>query len=129
MARHVLTSEVKYFLSKQVPGRDSWSLRKIFHVAFGRFSAEDCFREAEKKLGLDHFECRSWHCIHRHLVWVILSHLFCARAREKYSVSDHVLDGEFLTAEQVCRAINVVLEVQDQPPRLRQAAYEAELAR
>lgn len=129
VARNVLTDEVKYFLSNRVPGRKGWSLRRILRVAFGRWPVEDCFREAKNELGLDHFECRMWQCIHRHLYLVILSHLFCARVREKYSASENVLDGELLTTEQVRRAMNVVLEVHDQPPRLQRAAYEVELTR
>ena len=129
VAKHVLTGEVKYFLSNRVPGRQGWSVRKILRVAFGRWPVEDCFREAKEELGLDHFECRSWHCIHRHLYLVILSHLFCARVREKYCVSENVQDGELLSTEQVRRAMNVFLEVQNLPPRLQDAAYKSELAR
>ena len=69
----------KYFLSNRVPGHDGWSLRKILRVTFGRWPIEDCFREAKEELGLDHFECRGWRCIHRHLFVTILSQLFCAR--------------------------------------------------
>ena len=129
VAKNVLTDEVKYFLSNRVPGRNGWSLRKILRVAFGRWPVEDCFREAKEELGLDHFECRSWRCIHRHLYLVILSHLYCARIREQHSTSENVLDGKLLTTEQVRRAMNVFLEVREQPPRLRRAAHDAELAR
>ena len=129
VAKNVLTGEVKYFLSNRVPGRDGWNLRKILRVAFGRWPVEDCFREAKEELGLDHFECRMWQCIHRLLSLVILSHLFCARVREKYCQSDHVLDGELLSTEQVRRAMNVYLEVNDQPRRYREKAYENERSR
>ena len=127
VAKNVLTGEVKYFLSNRVPGRAGWSLRKILRVAFGRWPVEDCFREAKEELGLDHFECRMWQCIHRHLFLVILSHLFCARVREKYCESENVLDGELLSTEQVRRAMNVYLEVNSQPRRYRERAYEKEL--
>lgn len=129
VAKNVLTGEVKYFLSNRVPGRAGWNLRKILRVAFGRWPVEDCFREAKEELGLDHFECRMWQCIHRHLYLVILSHLFCARVREKYCKSEDVLDGELLSTEQVRRAIKVHLEASDQPPRYRQWAYENEVSR
>jgi hypothetical protein len=65
---------------------------------------EDCFRETKEELGLDHFECRGWRCIHRHLFVTILSQLFCARVRQQLSPSDDVLSGELLTMEQVRRA-------------------------
>ena len=128
VAENVLTGELKYFLSNRVPGRAGWNLRKILRVAFGRWPVEDCFREAKEELGLDHFECRMWRCIHRHLTLVVLSHLFCARVREKYSASENVLDGELLSTEQVRRAMNVYLEVSDLPPRCRESAYKKELS-
>ena len=80
-------------------------------------------------LGFDHFECRSWKSIHRHLFVTILSHLFCARTRQQLSPSDDVFSGELLTTEQVRRAANVVLESHDLPPRIRQKRYEDEAAR
>jgi SRSO17 transposase len=110
VAKNVRTSEIKYFLSNRVPGRLGWNVRMILRVAFGRWPVEDCFREAKEELGLDHFECRSWHGIHRHLYVTILSHLFCARVREKFSPSDEVTTGELLTTEQVRRAMNIYLE-------------------
>lgn len=83
LARNVLTDETKFFLSNRVPRCDGWSLRKILRVAFGRWLVEDCFRETKEVLGLDHFECRGWRCIHQHLFVRILSQLFCARARQQ----------------------------------------------
>ncbi len=110
VARNVLTDEVKYFLSNRVPQRGRWTLRRILRVAFGRWPVEGCFREAKEELGLDHFECRGWRCIHRHLYTVILSQLFCAQTRQRLSPSEDVLSGELLTMEQVRRATDVVIE-------------------
>lgn len=129
VARNVLTGEIKYFLSNRVPGRDRWSLRKLLRVAFGRWPVEDCFREAKEELGLDHFECRGWRCIHRHLYVAILSQLFCARVRQQLSPSDDVLSGELLTMEQVRRAANVFLGSIGLPPRCRKQLYQDEVAR
>lgn len=70
-----------------------------------------------------------WQCIHRHLSLVILSHLFCARVREKYCESENVLDGELLSTEQVRRVMNVYLDVSDQSRRYRERAYEKERSR
>lgn len=128
VSKNVRTGEIKYFLSNRVPGRDGWSLRKILRVAFGRWPVEDCFREAKEELGLDHFECRSWHGIHRHMYVTILSHLFCARVREQFSPSDDVITGELLTTEQVRRAINIYLEGLVLP-KSRAQLYRDELAR
>ena len=129
MARNVLTGEVKYFLSNRVPGRDGWTLRQILRVAFGRWPIEDCFRETKEELGLDHFECRGWHCIHRHLFVTILSQLFCARVRQQLSPSEDVVSGELLTTEQVRRAANVVVQSLNLPPRTREQLYRAESER
>lgn len=126
VARNVLTDETKYFLSNRVPGRDSWSLRRSLRVAFGRWPIEDCFREAKEELGLDHFECRGWRCIHRHLYVTILSQLFCARVRQQLSPNEDVLSGELLTMEQVRRAVNVFIGSIGLPPRCRQQRYREE---
>jgi SRSO17 transposase len=129
VARNVLTGETKYFLSNRVPGRDGWSLRKMLRVAFGRWPVEDCFREAKEELGLDHFECRGWRCIHRHLYVTILSQLFCARVRQQLSPTEDVLSGELLTTEQVRRAANVFVESIGLPPRCRKQRYQDEVDR
>jgi SRSO17 transposase len=78
VARNVLIDAVKLFLSNRVPGRDGWTLRMILRITFDRWPIEDCFREAKEELGLNYFECRSWHGIHRYFFLVILSQLFCA---------------------------------------------------
>jgi SRSO17 transposase len=129
VACNVLTGETKYFLSNRVPGRDGWTLRKILRVAFGRWPVEDCFREAKEELGLDHFECRGWRCIHRHLYVTILSQLFCARVRQQLSPTDDVLSGELLTMEQVRRAVNVFLSSIGLPPRCRKRLFQEEADR
>ena len=129
VARNVLTDEVKFFLSNRVPGRDGWTLRMILRVAFGRWPIEDCFREAKEELGLDHFECRGWHCIHRHLFLTILSQLFCARARQQRSPCEDVLSGELLTTEQVRRAASVVVSAMTFPPQVRRQLFKDEAAR
>ena len=129
VACNVLTGETKYFLSNRVPGRDGWSLRKILRVAFGRWPVEDCFREAKEELGLDHFECRGWRCIHRHLYVTILTQLFCARVRQQLSPNENVLSGELLTTEQVRRAANVFIGSIGLPPRIREHLYREEAER
>ena len=129
VARNVLNGEVKYFLSNRVPGRDGWTLRMILRIAFGRWPIEDCFREAKEELGLDHFECRSWHGIHRHLFLVMLSQLFCAITRQELSPNEDVESGELLTTEQARRAVSVVVAALTLPPRSRLLAFEAEARR
>jgi SRSO17 transposase len=112
VARNVLTSEVKYFVSNRAPGDHGISLRRLLRVAFGRWSVESCFREAKEELGLDQYEVRGWRCLHRHFYLTQLSHLFCARMRQKFDAATPGDDPlERLTTEQVRRAINTWLAI------------------
>jgi SRSO17 transposase len=129
VARNVRTDEWKYFLSNRVPGRNGWTLRAILRVAFGRCQVEACFRESKEELGWDHFECRGWGCIHRHLFVTILSHLFCARVRHQLSPTTVVTDGDLLTLEQVRRAMDIYLDSADLSRAARNRRYEEELDR
>ena len=90
---------------------------------------EACFREVKEELGWDHFECRGWRCIHRHLYVTILGGLFCARVRRQLSPAAVVTSGELLTVEQVRRAVNVYLDALDLPRRQRKQRYQQELDR
>ena len=129
VARNVVTNEVKYFVSNRVLGEQGMTLRRLLRIAFGRWSVENCFRQAKEELGLDHYEVRGWRCVHRHFYLTQLSHLFCARVRQKFDaaiVHDDPL--EHLTTEQVRRAINTWIEVA--APRLTKIErLEKELAK
>ena len=132
VARNVLTGEVKYFLSNRVPGERNpvtgqcVTLRWLLRVAFGRWSIESCFREGKEELGLDHYEVRGWRCVHRHFYVTQLSHLFCARVRQKYDGASGE-SSDRLTVEQVCGAMNVWLEAADLPAAARRERLKAEL--
>lgn len=83
VARNVLDpTEIKYFLSNRVAGRDDVTLEWMLWVAFSRSAVERCFELGKRDLGMDHFEMRSWLGIHRHLYISQLSMLFCARAHQ-----------------------------------------------
>jgi SRSO17 transposase len=111
VARNVLTNEAKYFVSNRVLGERGISLRMLLRVAFSRWSVESCFRQAKKELGLDHYEVRGWRCVHRHFYLTQLSHLFCARIRQKFDAEIERDDPlECLTTEQVRRAVNAWLK-------------------
>jgi SRSO17 transposase len=114
VARNVLTREVKYFLANRVPGEPGINLRWLLSVAFQRWSIESCFRQAKEELGLDHYEVRGWRCVHRHFYLTQLSHLFCARTRQKFAAQTPAGDGlEELTTEQVRRAMNTWLAARE----------------
>jgi SRSO17 transposase len=113
VARNVLTKEVKYFVSNRVPGQPGITLRRLLRVAFQRWSVESCFRQAKEELGLDHYEVRGWRCLHCHFYLTQLSHLFCARMRQKFDDATTRDDPlEHLTTEQVRRAMNTWLEAE-----------------
>lgn len=129
VARNVRTGEVKYFISNRVPGRNGWTVRELLRIAFGRWKVEACFRESKEELGWDHFECRGWACVHRHMIVTIVSQLFCARVRHRLCRSEVVTDAERLTLEQVRRAADVVIRCIGLPRRIRDEQYEAECNR
>lgn len=129
VAENVRTEEVKYFISNRVVGRKGWSLRDLLRVAFGRWKVEACFREVKEELGWDHFECRGWGCVHRHLIVTIVSGLFCARVRYQLCRSEVVTDAKRLTLEQVRRAADVSIRCVGLPRKLAELEYQAELNR
>jgi len=132
VARNVLTDELKYFLANRLPSEqnpvtDEWiTLRGLLRVAFGRWSIESCFREGKEELGLDHYEVRGWRCVHRHFYVTQLSHLFCARVRQKYDDSPGE-GADRISVEQVRSAMNVYLDAADLPASARKKRFEDEL--
>lgn len=129
IARNLLTGEVKYFISNRVPGRDGWTVRELLRIAFSRWKVEACFREVKEELGWDHFECRGWGCVHRHLIITIVTQLFCARVRHQLCPSEVISDAERLTLEQVRRAADVFIGSVGLSLRYRRQRYQAESQR
>jgi hypothetical protein len=80
VARHVLTGEVKHFVSNAPPGVP---LATLLRVAFTRWAVERCFQDAKGELGLSHFEVRNYRSLTRHMVLTAVSFLFLARALRK----------------------------------------------
>ncbi len=129
VARNVLTGEVKYFVANRVPGERGVSLRRLLRVAFGRWSVENCFRQAKEELGLDQYEVRGWRCLHRHFYLTQLTQLFCARMRQKFDAAAAPDDPlEHLTMELVRRAMNAWL-VAAQGRLTKEARFQGELTK
>lgn len=78
VARNVLTDEIKYFVSNAPAGTP---LEELLRVAFSRWHIERCFQDEKSFLGMDHFECRRYVAIRRHLVITAISHLFLSQKR------------------------------------------------
>jgi len=78
VAKNVLTDEIKYFVSNASAGTP---LEELLRVAFSRWHIERCFQDEKSFLGMDHFECRRYVAIRRHLVITAISHLFLSQKR------------------------------------------------
>jgi SRSO17 transposase len=46
-----------------------------------RWPIEQCFEECKDELGMDHYETRSWVTWHRHMLFVLIAHLFLLEVR------------------------------------------------
>ena len=75
---------------------------------------------------LDHYEVRGWRCVHRHFYVTQLSHLFCARVRQKYDDSSDE-EADRISVEQVRSAMNVYLDAVDLSAPARKQRFEDEL--
>ena len=73
VARHVITGELKYFLSN---ASADTPLEALLHVAFTRAVIEQLFEAAKGEIGLDHFEVRQYLSLVRHLIVSMASLLF-----------------------------------------------------
>jgi len=80
VAKNPLTGEIKYFLSNAAAGVP---LEVLLRVAFCRWHIERCFQDEKGELGLDHFECRRYLAVQRHLLLTAISHLFLNQARQR----------------------------------------------
>ncbi len=94
IAEHVLSGEVKYFLSDAGP---DVPLKTVLYVAFSRWHIERLFEDGKGEVGFDHFEVRSYKSLLRHLVLTNLSLYFLCeqttRLRGEKSLVD-TLPGE-----------------------------------
>lgn len=80
IARHVLTGEIKYFLSN-APADTPVEL--LLHVAFSRWHVERVFEDAKGEIGMDHFEVRGYLPVSRHLILCMVTFLFLAEQAER----------------------------------------------
>jgi len=64
---------VKYFVSNMPADT---SLSELDRLATSRWSIEQCFQECKSYLGMAHYETRSFQAWHRHMLFVMIAHLF-----------------------------------------------------
>jgi len=118
-ARNVLNrNEIKYFVSNFSPDTP---IKTLLSVAFSRWPIEQCFEQAKKELGLDHFEVRSWPAIHRHYYATQISHLFCSRIHQR--LRKKTTESFYLTVEQVRLAACVCIEAKSLSPSVRKKKF------
>lgn len=75
VARNPLTHETKYFVCN-APA--TTPITRMLHVAFSRWHIERAIQDEKSEIGLDHFECRRYTAVRRHLVLTTISQLFLA---------------------------------------------------
>jgi len=80
IARNVITHEVKYFVSNVI---DDTPLGTLLYVAFTRWYIEHIFKESKGRVGLDHFEVRSYLAVKRHLIISAVSLLFLVEQSQR----------------------------------------------
>jgi SRSO17 transposase len=89
VARHVLTGEVKYFLSN---APEDTPVAVLLRVAFDRDHVEKLFEESKGEVGLDHFECRGYRAVRRHLILSMVSALFLSEQAERFRGEKSVVE-------------------------------------
>jgi FOG: Transposase len=51
---------------------ESTSVAELCKASLMRWPIEQCFQEAKDKLGMDHYEFRSWAAWHQHMLMVFM---------------------------------------------------------
>lgn len=77
--RKYADGELKYFTSN-APAE--LSVQELDRAATLRWPIEQCFQECKSNLGMAHYECRSYQGWHRHMLLVMITHLFATQIRE-----------------------------------------------
>ena len=67
------SGEKKYYLANLPAGSD---LRSLAATIKARWICEQAHQQLKEELGLDHFEGRSWHGLHRHTLMTMMAYAF-----------------------------------------------------
>ena len=91
VASNVLDPEtVKYFISH---APTDTPVETLLLVAFSRWKIERMFEDGKGKLGMDHFEVRTYRSIQRHLILSCISYLFLAEFHQAHRGEKSAPDG------------------------------------
>ena len=76
--RRYADGKIKYAFSN-APADSSHDI--LHKAATMRWPIEQCFEECKSYLGMGHYETRSWRAWHRHMLFVLIAHLFVTKMR------------------------------------------------
>lgn len=95
------TPEYRYYLSNA--GADV-SLEEMVLAANARYWIEDCFERAKGRIGMDHYEVRSWGGWHHHMTLSLLALWFLVQEQRRLNVGTPAM-----TLQQSAEAIGELL--------------------
>ena len=78
IGEHRLSGEKKYYLAN-LPAKTD--LRTLAATIKARWICEQAHQQLKEELGLDHFEGRSWHGLHRHALMTMIAYAFLQHRR------------------------------------------------
>src|SRR5262249_936178 len=78
IGEHRVSGEKKYYLANLPAGMD---LRSLAATIKARWICEQVHQQLKEELGLDHFEGRSWHGLHRHALMTMIAYAFLQHRR------------------------------------------------
>ena len=78
IGEHRTSGEKKYYLANLPAGMD---LRNLAATIKARWICEQAHQQLKEELGLDHFEGRSWHGLHRHALMTMIAYAFLQHRR------------------------------------------------
>src|SRR3984957_2165123 len=80
IGEHRSSGEKKCYLANLAAGMD---LRSLAATIKARWICEQAHQQLKEELGLDHFEGRSWHGLHRHVLMAMIAYAFLQHRRLK----------------------------------------------
>ena len=78
IGEHRISGEKKYYLANRPAKTD---LRSLAATIKARWVCEQAHQQMKEELGLDHFEGRSWHGLHRHALMTMIAYAFLQHRR------------------------------------------------
>ena len=78
IGEHRASGEKKYYLAN-LPAETN--LRALAAIIKARWICEQAHQQMKEELGLDHFEGRSWHGLHRHALMTMIAYAFLQHRR------------------------------------------------